>query len=96
MIIVNFLCLLIVIKTTIFLQDINDFTDVNEVYKECEIYIYTYKYINFYVINLFINKFTYTFFFFLVFKENYPARSTFQVGKLPMVWSKYVLYMYIF
>lgn len=64
MIIVNFLCLLTVIKTTIFLQDINDFTDVNEVYKECEIYIYTYKYINFYVINLFINKFTYTFFFF--------------------------------
>nr|7ZS6_AAA Chain AAA, Reactive intermediate deaminase A [Apis mellifera]7ZS6_BBB Chain BBB, Reactive intermediate deaminase A [Apis mellifera]7ZS6_CCC Chain CCC, Reactive intermediate deaminase A [Apis mellifera] len=42
-----------VIKTTIFLQDINDFTDVNEVYKE-------------------------------FFKENYPARSTFQVGKLPM------------
>ncbi|XP_017758357.1 PREDICTED: ribonuclease UK114 [Eufriesea mexicana] len=42
-----------VIKTTIFLQDINNFTGVNEVYKE-------------------------------FFKENYPARSTFQVGKLPM------------
>ena len=27
------------------------------------------------------------FFFYLVFKENYPARSTFQVGKLPMVWN---------
>lgn len=37
MIIVNFLYLFTVIKTTIFLQDINDFTDVNEVYKECEI-----------------------------------------------------------
>ncbi|XP_003489005.1 2-iminobutanoate/2-iminopropanoate deaminase [Bombus vosnesenskii] len=42
-----------VVKTTIFLQDINEFSDVNEVYKE-------------------------------FFKENYPARSTFQVGKLPM------------
>ncbi|XP_003398353.1 2-iminobutanoate/2-iminopropanoate deaminase [Bombus terrestris] len=42
-----------VVKTTIFLQDINEFNDVNEVYKE-------------------------------FFKENYPARSTFQVGKLPM------------
>ncbi|XP_071857620.1 reactive intermediate imine deaminase A homolog UK114 [Bombus fervidus] len=42
-----------VVKTTIFLQDINEFSDVNEVYKE-------------------------------FFKESYPARSTFQVGKLPM------------
>lgn len=68
MIIVNFLYLLTVIKTTIFLQDINDFTDVNEVYKECEIYTYSYKYINFYVINLFMYKFIYTFFFLFSFQ----------------------------
>ncbi|XP_076686282.1 reactive intermediate imine deaminase A homolog UK114 [Andrena cerasifolii] len=42
-----------VVKTTILLNNINDFAAVNEVYKE-------------------------------FFKENYPARSTFQVGKLPM------------
>ncbi|XP_017882204.1 2-iminobutanoate/2-iminopropanoate deaminase [Ceratina calcarata] len=42
-----------VIKTTILLQNINDFAGINEVYKE-------------------------------YFKENYPARSTYQVGKLPM------------
>ncbi|KOC60299.1 Ribonuclease UK114, partial [Habropoda laboriosa] len=42
-----------VIKTTIFLQNMNDFGGVNEVYKS-------------------------------FFKEPYPARSTFEVGKLPM------------
>ncbi|XP_012249103.1 rutC family protein UK114-like, partial [Bombus impatiens] len=42
-----------VVEVTIFLQDINEFSDVNEVYKE-------------------------------FFKENYPAGSTIQVGKLPM------------
>ncbi|KAF3429981.1 hypothetical protein E2986_00869 [Frieseomelitta varia] len=42
-----------VIKTTIFLEDMNNFGGVNEVYKE-------------------------------FFTENYPARSTFQVSKLPM------------
>ncbi|XP_031830655.1 reactive intermediate imine deaminase A homolog UK114 [Nomia melanderi] len=42
-----------VVKTTIFLNDINDFAGVNEVYKE-------------------------------FFTDNYPARSTYQVGKLPM------------
>ncbi|CAK9801460.1 RutC family protein UK114 [Anthophora quadrimaculata] len=42
-----------VIKTTIFLQNMNDFGGVNEIYK------------NF-------------------FKGKYPARSTFQVAKLPM------------
>ncbi|XP_003699786.1 reactive intermediate imine deaminase A homolog UK114 [Megachile rotundata] len=42
-----------VVKTTILLQNIDDFAGINEVYKE-------------------------------FFKENYPARSTFQVGKLPM------------
>ncbi|CAL7943671.1 unnamed protein product [Xylocopa violacea] len=42
-----------VIKTTIFLQNINDFAGVNEIYKE-------------------------------FFKEPYPARSTLEVGKLPM------------
>lgn len=66
MIILHFLYLFTVIKTTIFLQDINDFTDVNEVYKECEIYICIYKYINFYVINLFMYKFIYTILFFFI------------------------------
>lgn len=42
-----------VIKTTMFLQDMNDFAKVNEVYA---------KY----------------------FTENYPARSTIQVAKLPL------------
>ncbi|XP_076384856.1 2-iminobutanoate/2-iminopropanoate deaminase [Megalopta genalis] len=42
-----------VVKTTILLNNINDFAGVNEVYKE-------------------------------FFTDNYPARSTFQVGKLPM------------
>ncbi|XP_078038965.1 reactive intermediate imine deaminase A homolog UK114 [Augochlora pura] len=42
-----------VVKTTILLNNINDFVGVNEVYKE-------------------------------FFTDNYPARSTFQVGKLPM------------
>ncbi|XP_076247551.1 reactive intermediate imine deaminase A homolog UK114 isoform X2 [Calliopsis andreniformis] len=42
-----------VIKATLFLNNINDFASINEVYKE-------------------------------FFKENYPARSTFQVAKLPM------------
>lgn len=42
-----------VVKTTIFLQNMNEFAGVNEVYKE-------------------------------FFKENYPARSTIQVAKLPM------------
>ncbi|GJQ84156.1 hypothetical protein Trydic_g2835 [Trypoxylus dichotomus] len=42
-----------VVKTNIFLNDINDFSSVNEVYKE-------------------------------YFKKDFPARSTFQVGKLPM------------
>ncbi|KRT83656.1 hypothetical protein AMK59_3531 [Oryctes borbonicus] len=42
-----------VVKTNIFLNDINDFSSVNEAYKEC-------------------------------FKKDFPARSTFQVGKLPM------------
>ncbi|XP_039286989.1 2-iminobutanoate/2-iminopropanoate deaminase isoform X2 [Nilaparvata lugens] len=40
-----------VVKTTIFLADIGDFSAVNETYKQC---------------------------------DPYPARSTFQVGKLPM------------
>lgn len=31
------LYLFTVVKTTIFLQDINEFSDVNEVYKECKI-----------------------------------------------------------
>ncbi|XP_019866704.1 2-iminobutanoate/2-iminopropanoate deaminase-like [Aethina tumida] len=42
-----------VIKSTVMLNDINDFTAVNEVYKE-------------------------------FFKKDYPARSTYQVGKLPL------------
>lgn len=42
-----------VVKSTVFLDDMNDFGNVNEVYK---------KY----------------------FKEPFPARSTFQVGKLPL------------
>ncbi|XP_015438553.1 PREDICTED: ribonuclease UK114 [Dufourea novaeangliae] len=42
-----------VVKATIFLNDINDFAGVNEIYKE-------------------------------FFTQNYPARSTYQVGKLPM------------
>ncbi|KAL0270628.1 UNVERIFIED_CONTAM: hypothetical protein PYX00_007976 [Menopon gallinae] len=42
-----------IIKTTIMLNDINDFSTVNEIYKE------------------FVTK-------------DYPARSTYQVGKLPM------------
>ena len=42
-----------VIKTTVFLKDLNDFASVNEVYGE-------------------------------FFKENPPARSCFQVAKLPM------------
>ncbi|XP_068081282.1 rutC family protein UK114 isoform X3 [Anabrus simplex] len=42
-----------VVKTTIFLDDINDFAPINELYKE-------------------------------YFKPPFPARSTFQVGKLPM------------
>ncbi|XP_054015081.1 2-iminobutanoate/2-iminopropanoate deaminase [Hylaeus anthracinus] len=42
-----------VVKTTILLNNINDFSGINEVYKE-------------------------------FFKENFPARSTYQVGKLPM------------
>ncbi|XP_043256373.1 2-iminobutanoate/2-iminopropanoate deaminase [Colletes gigas] len=42
-----------VVKTTILLNNINDFAGINEVYKE-------------------------------FFTENYPARSTYQVGKLPM------------
>lgn len=42
-----------VIKSSIMLNDINDFAEVNEVYKE-------------------------------FFRKDFPARSTFQVGKLPM------------
>lgn len=42
-----------VVKTCIFLNDINDFTAVNEVYQS-------------------------------VFTKDFPARSTFQVGKLPL------------
>ncbi|XP_076281976.1 reactive intermediate imine deaminase A homolog UK114 [Lasioglossum baleicum] len=42
-----------VVKTTVFLNNINDFTGVNEVYKE-------------------------------FFTQNFPARSTYQVGKLPL------------
>ncbi|XP_060520357.1 rutC family protein UK114 [Cylas formicarius] len=42
-----------VVKTTIFLSDINDFAAVNEVYKE-------------------------------FFTKDFPARSAFQVGKLPL------------
>ncbi|XP_029052458.2 2-iminobutanoate/2-iminopropanoate deaminase [Osmia bicornis bicornis] len=42
-----------VVKTTILLQNMDDFSGINEIYKE-------------------------------FFKENYPARSTYQVGKLPM------------
>ncbi|XP_049819478.1 rutC family protein UK114 isoform X2 [Aethina tumida] len=42
-----------VIKSTVFLNDIQDFQQINEVYKE-------------------------------FFKKDFPARSAFQVGKLPM------------
>lgn len=42
-----------VIKTTILLNDINDFATINEIYKQ-------------------------------FFTKDYPARSTFQVGKLPL------------
>ncbi|KAF7282709.1 reactive intermediate imine deaminase A homolog UK114 [Rhynchophorus ferrugineus] len=42
-----------VLKTTIFMSDINDFAAINEVYKE-------------------------------FFTRDYPARSAFQVGKLPL------------
>ncbi|CAH0546427.1 unnamed protein product [Brassicogethes aeneus] len=42
-----------VVKSTIMLNDINDFAAVNEVYKE-------------------------------FFKKDFPARSTYQVGKLPL------------
>ncbi|XP_076662145.1 reactive intermediate imine deaminase A homolog UK114 [Halictus rubicundus] len=42
-----------VVKTTVLLNDINDFAGVNAVYKE-------------------------------FFTDNYPARSTYQVGRLPM------------
>ncbi|XP_075224543.1 rutC family protein UK114-like [Lycorma delicatula] len=42
-----------VVKSTIYLDDLNDFSAVNEVYKQ-------------------------------YFKEPYPARSTFQIAKLPL------------
>ncbi|KAI4472219.1 2-iminobutanoate/2-iminopropanoate deaminase rida [Holotrichia oblita] len=42
-----------VVKTNIFLTDMNDFSSVNDIYKE-------------------------------YFKKDFPARSTFQVSKLPL------------
>ncbi|KAK9701578.1 Endoribonuclease L-psp [Popillia japonica] len=50
-----------VVKTNIFLTDMNDFSAVNEIYKESVNEIYK-EY----------------------FKKDFPARSTFQVSKLPL------------
>lgn len=57
------------------LNDINDFGTVNEVYKECR---YRFHSSVFFTVEILI------FYLFLVVKQEYPARSTYQVGKLPL------------
>lgn len=67
-----------VVKTTVYLQDFNDFSTVNEVYRDGMFPILT-SYIT-------KNK-TKSFPFFsqiLVFVRNFPARTCIQVAKLPL------------
>lgn len=63
---------ILVVKTNVFLQDMNDFAAMNEVYAE-----------GFYFFNKLSNQ--YFQFSFLVFTDRHPARSTVQVAGLPKV-----------
>ena len=58
-----------VIKSTLFLANMNDFADVNVVYKECKFKLVTNRW---------------RLILFSVFRSNFPARSAFQVAKLPL------------
>ncbi len=58
------------VKTNVFLQDMNDFAAMNEVYSEC-------KHFSYFLLELI--------FFIIVFTDRHPARSTVQVAALPRV-----------
>jgi len=64
---------ILVVKTNVFLQDMNDFGAMNEVYSESKHSILFI--INIQMINSFISVFT----------DRHPARSTVQVAGLPKV-----------
>jgi len=64
---------ILVVKTNVFLQDMNDFGAMNEVYSESKHSIFII--INIQMINSFISVFT----------DRHPARSTVQVAGLPKV-----------
>lgn len=61
----------LVVKTNVFLKDMNDFAAMNAVYAECKTKIS--------ILFQLINE------YFLVFSDRHPARSTVQVAALPRV-----------